>query len=346
MAPDGASLSSIEAIAANPAAAAAAAQPRSTAKRGRRDRDARLEDGAPTASSPKSHEPKRQRADPGPSVQLPPARQQFGGFQSPPKPAANAPSLPPPVELSLVGVQQPPLTTKPCQPLLVGLPNQGSLLLAGKEAACRTAVRLNRLARAADAQAHRPQPRITDAQYLERLRGGRLAGLPVHVVASAQDHLLLDSRGGSQSRLDVIVKSFLRQQHRQACMQARHPLSVVPPMSLVRPHQIPDASRWLDAPCNIGARLARRETLDPFGGTGGRALFRRYHYSRFRTRLTCREGTSLVTCATFMPSLSALITGNAIGVRSGGGDVPCAFHELVAGINQGQPADPDASVPR
>lgn len=73
------------------------------------------------------------------------------------------------------------------------------------------------------------------------------------------------------SRLGAIVTAYLRQQHRAACLTAAQPVSVVPPVSLLKPYSLPVATRPLNAPANVTLRLARQEVWGGFGGRGARA---------------------------------------------------------------------------
>lgn len=70
------------------------------------------------------------------------------------------------------------------------------------------------------------------------------------------------------SRLGGIVSAYLRQQHRAACLASPQPLSVVPPVSLLKPYSLPVASRPLQAPANVTLRRARQEVWGAFGGRG------------------------------------------------------------------------------
>jgi hypothetical protein len=70
------------------------------------------------------------------------------------------------------------------------------------------------------------------------------------------------------SRLGNIVTAYLRQQHRAACLAAAQPVSVVPPVSLLKPYSLPVACRPLQAPFNAALRRERQESWGGFGGTG------------------------------------------------------------------------------
>jgi hypothetical protein len=70
------------------------------------------------------------------------------------------------------------------------------------------------------------------------------------------------------SRLGSIITAYLRQQHRAACLTAAQPVSVVPPVSLLKPYSLPVATRPLSAPANVTLRLARHEVWGGFGGRG------------------------------------------------------------------------------
>eukprot|EP00775_Hariotina_reticulata_P010781 gene10781-10937_t len=89
--------------------------------------------------------------------------------------------------------------------------------------------------------------------------------LPMHVQTAARDVMtgpLVNSRLGN------IVTAYLRQQHRAACLAAAQPVSVVPPVSLLKPYFLPVASRPQQAPFNVALRRERQEIWGGFGGTG------------------------------------------------------------------------------
>ncbi|KAK2548824.1 DDB1- and CUL4-associated factor 1 [Acropora cervicornis] len=62
-------------------------------------------------------------------------------------------------------------------------------------------------------------------------------------------------RSPSLSTLDLIVTRDLREQHSHCC----NPVAAGPPFSLLRPHKCPEPKYRDNAPCNIVARLKRRE---------------------------------------------------------------------------------------
>lgn len=66
------------------------------------------------------------------------------------------------------------------------------------------------------------------------------------------------------------MTAYLRQQHRAACLTAAQPVSVVPPVSLLKPYSLPVASRPLNAPANVTLRLSRQQVWGGFGGRGER----------------------------------------------------------------------------
>ena len=83
--------------------------------------------------------------------------------------------------------------------------------------------------------------------------------------------LLLLSGPPVNSRLSGMVSAYLRQQHRAACLVAVQPVSVVPPVSLLKPYSLPVASRPLQAPANVALRRVRQEVWGGFGGRGAYA---------------------------------------------------------------------------
>lgn len=64
------------------------------------------------------------------------------------------------------------------------------------------------------------------------------------------------------------MTAYLRQQHRAACLTAAQPVSVVPPVSLLKPYSLPVATRPLSAPANVTLRLSRQQVWGGFGGRG------------------------------------------------------------------------------
>jgi hypothetical protein len=89
--------------------------------------------------------------------------------------------------------------------------------------------------------------------------------LPLHVQVAAREVM---TGPPVNSRLGAIVTAYLRQQHRAACLTAAQPVSVVPPVSLLKPYSLPVASRPLNAPANVTLRLGRQEVWGGFGGRG------------------------------------------------------------------------------
>lgn len=107
--------------------------------------------------------------------------------------------------------------------------------------------------------------------------------------------------------LDEIVTQYLRGQH-AACA---NPIAVLPPFSLVQPHQCPTPMRAGAASVNIARRLAQRQAMPPFGGLGGRQRLRHYIYSRFRPVATFRDEAreTNLTCCTFSDQGRVLVAG-------------------------------------
>ena len=66
-----------------------------------------------------------------------------------------------------------------------------------------------------------------------------------HALASPPDRKCMRPAAGADdpaagSRLSSIVMQYLRQQHRQACLQAPVPIATLPPLSLLAPSAIPE----------------------------------------------------------------------------------------------------------
>ena len=103
---------------------------------------------------------------------------------------------------------------------------------------------------------------------------------------------------GVKSRLDSIVTSYLRAQHRQC----HYPISVCAPFSLTETHSCPHPTHPLSAPKNLSTRLARREWLlgHTRGGVGGRARDRHFVFGRFRPVRSMRDDSAMMTCAAFV----------------------------------------------
>ncbi|WIA37199.1 hypothetical protein OEZ86_014151 [Tetradesmus obliquus] len=134
--------------------------------------------------------------------------------------------------------------------------------------------------------------------------------LPLHVQVAARDVM---TGPPVNSRLGGIVSAYLRQQHRAACLASPQPLSVVPPVSLLKPYSLPVASRPLQAPANVTLRRARQEVWGAFGGRGGAAATRRLVWSRFRLNQTLRDDGPLLTSAAFLRGFELLVVGTAAG---------------------------------
>ncbi|KAK9811850.1 hypothetical protein WJX72_011159 [[Myrmecia] bisecta] len=116
------------------------------------------------------------------------------------------------------------------------------------------------------------------------------------------------------SKLNSIVMQYLRHQHRQACMAAAAPISTLPPMSLLRPHTLPQAKRTLEAPVNVTARTLRRQASGQHGGFGGRRQQRHFLYSRFRHLRSVRDAdASVFKSCTFLHKSSVLVVGTHAG---------------------------------
>ncbi|KAF6254728.1 hypothetical protein COO60DRAFT_1703166 [Scenedesmus sp. NREL 46B-D3] len=134
--------------------------------------------------------------------------------------------------------------------------------------------------------------------------------LPLHVQVAARDVM---TGPPVNSRLGGIVSAYLRQQHRAACLASPQPVSVVPPVSLLKPYNLPVASRPLQAPANVTLRRARQEVWGGFGGRGGAAATRRLVWSRFRLNQTLRDDGPLLTACAFLRGFELLVVGTATG---------------------------------
>ncbi|XP_015778205.1 PREDICTED: protein VPRBP-like isoform X2 [Acropora digitifera] len=108
--------------------------------------------------------------------------------------------------------------------------------------------------------------------------------------------------------LDLIVMSYLREQH----AQCSNPVSAGPPFSLLRPHKCPEPKYRDNAPCNITLRLKRREAISRHGGVNGARFNRRFVYSRFRPLQTIRNG-AMPYCATFRSDGKTILLGTDFG---------------------------------
>lgn len=162
--------------------------------------------------------------------------------------------------------------------------------------AASTTRRLARLCGAGGLETADAQPTVTDTsnaltqlnqvQDVSATAGqlgqqlGRRGKLAPHVEAACREVAVV---AGLQapSKLNSIVMSYLRQQHRQACMQPHAiPVAVLPPVPLSKQYQLPTATRASDAPANAAARMARRELVGVHGGRCGARGDRHFVYSR------------------------------------------------------------------
>jgi hypothetical protein len=88
-------------------------------------------------------------------------------------------------------------------------------------------------------------------------------------ACDATCHTLQTPTGApTASRLSNIVLSYLRSQHRAACLSAAQPVGVLPPVSLLHPYKLPQARLPWEAPRNLSSRRWRQELLGPPGGRG------------------------------------------------------------------------------
>ncbi|KAK9813653.1 hypothetical protein WJX73_001935 [Symbiochloris irregularis] len=174
-----------------------------------------------------------------------------------------------------------------------------SLLSTGASAPCVTPLKPSRPASSSGAAAAPPSKAISAA-----------AGL-----ASPPDRRCMHARRNSalpsgDSKLSGIVMQYLRQQHRQACMQAPVPIATLPPLSLLSPSPIPEAKRSLDASRNLAMRLRQRETCAPCGGDGGRRRDRHQQFGRFRQMRSLRDAdAALLRSCAFVNGSSSLAVG-------------------------------------
>ncbi|XP_015776035.1 PREDICTED: protein VPRBP-like isoform X3 [Acropora digitifera] len=120
-----------------------------------------------------------------------------------------------------------------------------------------------------------------------------------------------DGSSPSLSPLDLIVRQVLREQHAQCC----NPVAAGPPFSLLRPHKCPEPKYRSDAPCNIMARLKRREVIPSHGGVNGARFNRRFVYSRFKPLRAIQENEDygLFRCATFTRNRKTILLGTGSG---------------------------------
>ena len=85
----------------------------------------------------------------------------------------------------------------------------------------------------------------------------------------------IDAMNGNS--LHNIVTTYLLQQHKTCA----NPITVLPEVSLLRPHSCPVPSGLTDGAQNISALIRSRETGQQFGGRRGRSRTRQLVYSRF-----------------------------------------------------------------
>ena len=136
--------------------------------------------------------------------------------------------------------------------------------------------------------------------------------LPGHVEAATRD-VLAACGPPVNSKLHSIVTSYLRQAHRQACLQSAHPIATLPPIPLSRPYSLPQATRAIDAPSNLTGRMMRREVYGHEGGRGGVRAQRHLLHSRFKLWRSMRDDSSLATCCAFMFGQELLLVGTQAG---------------------------------
>lgn len=135
--------------------------------------------------------------------------------------------------------------------------------------------------------------------------------LPVHIQAAAKE---VATGSLVPSKLHNIIISYLRQQHRQACLNSSTPVATIPPMPLLKPYVMPHATRFTEAPTNLALRLSRREGCGDAGGRNGARLQRHYIHSRFKLNKYIRQdGGSLIQCGTFLPDTDHFCVGTDMG---------------------------------
>eukprot|EP00803_Ostreobium_quekettii_P004630 evm.model.scf_672.6 EVM.evm.TU.scf_672.6 scf_672:23684-28573(+) len=116
------------------------------------------------------------------------------------------------------------------------------------------------------------------------------------------------------SKLNTIVMSYLKHQHRQRCMQSDNPITVIPPLSLLKSQGLPQPRRPLDAPLNAVCRASRTQTGLRCGGLGGRRAMRHHVYSRFCCRRTIKEDEpQVLNSCNFVPGFPRLLVGTDMG---------------------------------
>lgn len=130
---------------------------------------------------------------------------------------------------------------------------------------------------------------------------------------------------GVRSKLDGVMTTYLRAQHRQCAS----PAAACAPFSLLEPHACAEPRHPLAAPLNFTKRVHRREWCagagGARGGAGGGARDRHFVFGRFRPVRALRDEGATFTCAAF------------VGGRSGG-------DRVLAGTNDGTLRLFDASV--
>ena len=115
---------------------------------------------------------------------------------------------------------------------------------------------------------------------------------------------------GVRSKLDGVMTTFLRAQHRQC----QTPNSACAPFSLLEPHACVEPRHLLDAPVNVTNRVHRREWFQggglshrgpsgvPRGGPYGKQRDRHFVFGRFRPTRSLRDEGAKFTCSSFIGS--------------------------------------------
>ena len=110
---------------------------------------------------------------------------------------------------------------------------------------------------------------------------------------------------GVRSKLDGVMTTYLRAQHRQCAS----PAAACAPFSLLEPHACAEPRHPLVAPANVTRRVHRREWFAGAGGAwgggarggpGGRARDRHFVFGRFRPVRALRDEGATFTCAAFV----------------------------------------------
>ena len=108
---------------------------------------------------------------------------------------------------------------------------------------------------------------------------------------------------GVRSKLDGVMTTYLRAQHRQ-CVS---PAAACAPFSLLEPHACAEPRHPLAAPANLTKRVHRREWCagagGARGGAGGGARDRHFVFGRFRPVRALRDEGATFTCAAFVGGL-------------------------------------------